>query len=297
MRSFTVLGAFLLCCAACGDTFRNGKTGETVEGQLLGRVTVEGREAWLVKTAKGTKRLPTADWDHAHADGPKPATAKPPEPAFEWPEIEYAGRKRDARWLERAYTATADQVVLCGEVALNRHDIIPKPVMISTQYPGGRTTGGGLSDGRARAVGQAFGAHVVIERLLDGERAVDRLQNEQAVVLDGFTTTGWVDGTHLNAVLVGVGTWRDETGSTILRCRELPKGNLKVSRDEFLNALRLGVTIYRERRCPICGGSGLLDRRVEKGPRLSHRSPLDPIARGLCPHCKGEGVERQAVRD
>ena len=77
----------MVSSAACADTFTNTKTGETVEGKLLGTAKRDGKQFLLAKVSGTVRQFPADIWKVKRQPSDVPAPAKPssvtPEPAPE----------------------------------------------------------------------------------------------------------------------------------------------------------------------------------------------------------------------
>jgi len=276
MGRWLVVVGCLLAAVAAADEFTNKKTGEAVDGKLLGKVSLGGAPFFLVKTAKGMKRLPVAEWVHSVATprgtpatpapttGIPPGTATPATPASTWTPTEYRGKTRSVPWLRKAYGLASRQVLCYDGRYYNTYEI----------HPIGKD---------ARRPGQVFAATGKAIRVLGNGQVLATMSNGQRVSIEGMTLLGVVGGRAWRAYLAGVEVYEDDTASgaqrKVLRCRRLEPPGSGLTREEFLKILESGVRIYSRETCPMCKGTGIrtVDSHGVSGSREKRR----------CKMCKG----------
>jgi len=280
MRRGLVVGwfyvAIALTCAVSSEaeTFVNKKTKQQLQGQFMGAAIKDHRKVLLVKTPAALLQLPAAEWELvkvAKADAQQAPAAGGKKP-FKWPEIRYGGEVRDSAWLERAYKALSEQVIVCEGVAVNRQ---------SVPWVG--------SSSAHRSVGQIFQASGTVTQVLEDGRMLTSLANSQGVLMEGAATEGWTDGKGWRATLVSVGTHQYITvlgaQRTILRCHIVSDNQPKVTRWQFSKALENGVALYTWRRCVKCGGRGYVYVRKWRKSGMNRESYT---TKKRCPGCHGK---------
>jgi len=255
-----------------GATFVHRRTGERLEGELLGRATTDGAACLVAKIDGAIRRLPAISWEVADAGEPRPKPRKRP---FRWPEIVYQGKKRSREWLERVYADQAESIIVClGNYANLRR-------LRATQLRDRHVSVGDIVAGTGR-----------VSRILGPGRMLAVLDNFQEVVVTAVDTAGWTDGKRFNAVLVGVETCHPWPGATLLRCQVAPPAEGKASREEFAAALRAGVLlapVYVWRPCGTCSGLGYVNVRKW---RRSGAQRVSYTAKKRCPRCGGRKGQR-----
>ena len=278
MRRGAIAVAGLRAAAAAADEFANNKSGEVVVGRLLGKVALEGKSFFLVKTADGMKRLPVGDWTHAVATrsptAPKPATdtASAPDPA--WTSTVYRGKMRSVAWLSKAYAAARQQVLTHGDKYWNVYDVRPL-------------------ERAKKGVGEVFEGRGKAIRVLENGHVLATMANGQRVAIDGMTLTGVIGGRAWKACLVGLETYQDEAEAgdarSVLRCKRLAKPGAALTREEFLKMLAAGVHLYSRQTCPTCKGRGYTMR--ESGAVPGRREKRQ------CRTCRGSKTLRVDMAD
>ncbi len=276
MGRWLIVVASLVAAVAAADEFTNKKTGAAVQGRLLGKVSLDGAPFFLVKTAKGMKRLPVAEWVHSVATprgtpatpapttGTAPGTATPARPASTWTPTEYRGKTRSVPWLRKAYGLASRQVLCYDGRYYNTYEV--NPVGSAKRGPG-----------------QVFAAAGKAIRVLGNGQVLATMSNGQRVAIEGMTLLGVVGGREWKAYLAGVEVYEDDTASgaerKVLRCRRLEPPGSGLTREEFLKMLEAGVRIYSRQTCPMCKGTGtmMVDSHAVSGARHKRR----------CKMCKG----------
>ncbi|HUT33126.1 MAG TPA: hypothetical protein VNE39_06595 [Planctomycetota bacterium] len=261
-----VLVWLLLCgTIACGDIFTNKKDGEAIVGQLLGSVTKDGSEMFIVKTQEGQQRLlAKADW--AWQKG-KPANPTAPEGSFSWPPVLYEGKPRDAEWLENTYARFKSSVVL---IEGKYYDVGGAHLWASAAKPY-RMFGEDefFKEGYVFSVGDSARVVATVFQVLSEDEMLlrlDRLQvwfnkkeakekwratsapDGQMLRLKGCSTDRLTDGATVEVgPLVAVGTHRYKTAmggsNTVIDCRRLPAQGEAITRAQFADALNKGLQL------------------------------------------------------
>jgi len=270
-----MVGAFLV--AALGtvraDTFTSKTTGEKLEGRFLGSTTRNGQKYIIAKLDNGLRELPADQWtinrdepsNPPRADHePKARTEPRPDPEFRWPEVVYNGKPRDTEWLETSYEHFAGKVALVdGKFhSLGAVDIweavVARKVQFLSYGRGGRTHF--VFDVGPKRRGQIFGplrlevgdCALVSGKVLQvlGEDALilsADSQDRQSMRVKSLSTEGIVDGKYWHGIVLAVGTYRyvavNGAARTILDCRLVPKERRPLTREQFAEALREGVTL------------------------------------------------------
>jgi len=117
---------------ACGDTFMNVKTGEKLEGKLLGTIIEGGKRLYLVKVGRDHRRLIEDDW---HVKMAPPAGEE-----FSWKPTIYQKEVRDAAWLKRTYRSVCRDFTMARDVPID----LRLPVLENEMAKDGRIRLSGL---------------------------------------------------------------------------------------------------------------------------------------------------------
>ena len=215
--------------AASADTFTHRSTGQVLKGKLLGTVAKGGKTLLMVKTSAGDLRyLPELEWAADVERKPKP---KP----YEWPKLEYKGKVRDPRWLNKMYAYFKTRLLIVEGQAVDM-DHAYGDFYYLTQGDYGKDA-------------------VHVKRILADDEMLLEARNwryrgaslqysAKVIHVKGIPTKGLVDGQRWEGELVCVGTYRSG-GATMHSFRPPPKTRPELTPEQFADVLRSGFELIK----------------------------------------------------
>ncbi|MBL7222222.1 MAG: hypothetical protein ISS72_00075 [Candidatus Brocadiae bacterium] len=261
--------ALLLATSPVGaDSFANKKTGQTVQGRLLGTISRDGEDVFFVKTDDGRRLyLPMGQWTAKKSAAPPSPKARPttkPSP------VVYRGKERSEAWVDEQSAAFQRKLAVVDGQIVDLTD---------TQH-----------FQAAVEVGDACSIRGTVVRALGKGDALVRLHQHEVPVPSRYARAFWPytapmvkspkgqvvrlrersvpsDGDVVRRIMA-VGTCEVD-GHTVVDCRPLRYGLPPLTREQFLLVLRVGLPLSTWERGYLLKRyrSLVLDPRKRMDPR------------------------------
>lgn len=275
-----IASAVLFCILLAGlraeaDTFTNKKTGEIVQGRLLGTIRRDGKELLFVKTEDGKRLyLPKAEWNVRKDEAGEPERPDAPE---EPRGIVYRGKRRSEEWVDEQYGAFRSKfTVVDGQ-------------LVDLTNPDRWQTRIGVGDAcRIRgSIVKTIGRDDLLVRLHRHKlklpsrfagvfwqlKAPDvRSKAAQVIRLRGRLLSTYGGEVSMRVVAIGTG---EVGGRQVVECRPYLRYQAKpITKDQFIGALKAGFPLSTWERCYVLKRYKqiVLDPRKRLDPRKKPKS-------------------------